>query len=245
VAPILHLTLQGLQADMARLDQIAVNLANAQTPAFKREVAASAGFAQRIDPGTSPLPGGVHLDARPATLRFTGRALDVALAGPGWFEVSTDRGPAYTRQGEFRVDALGRLVTAQGHAVMGVGGEIRLTSGNPVIDAQGHVFDATPGSPTSHRPDDAVAQLKVVQVPASAPVERLGQGLIRLLVEPETAGALQAEVRQGHLENSNVDPAREMVQLVQAMRHAETLQKVGLGYDEMLGNAIRRLGEMS
>nr|WP_255481867.1 MULTISPECIES: flagellar basal body rod C-terminal domain-containing protein [Ramlibacter] len=128
---------------------------------------------------------------------------------------------------------------------MGVGGEIRLTSSNPVIDTQGRIFDAAPGTTTSRRLADAVAQLKVVQVPASAPVERLGQGLVRLLVEPETAGALQAEVRQGHLENSNVDPAREMVQLVQAMRHAETLQKVGLGYDEMLGNAIRRLGEMS
>jgi flagellar basal-body rod protein FlgF len=246
MTPVLQLALQGLQGDMARLDQIAVNLANAQTPAFKREVAPAASFAQQVDAGASlSVAGSVHIDARPGALRATGRSLDVAIAGPGWFELATENGLAYTRQGEFRVDVQGRLVTPQGHAVMGTAGEIRLEHGDPFIDDQGRVFDARPGAAVSRKPDDAVAQIKLVQVAPNAPVERLGSGLVRLFAEPQPSGTGQSEIRQGHLESSNVDPAREMVQLVQAVRHAETMQKVALGYDDMLGSAIRRLGDLS
>src|SRR4051812_41269914 len=150
---------------MARLDQIAANLANAQTPAFKRAVTAATSFAQQVDAGSAAaVPGSVHIDARPGPLRSTGRSLDVAIAGPGWFELATDTGLAYTRQGDFRVDAQGRLVTPQGHAVMGTTGEIRLEHGEPVIDSQGRVFDARPGASVSRKPEDAVAQLKLVQV---------------------------------------------------------------------------------
>jgi flagellar basal-body rod protein FlgG len=45
------------------------------------------------------------------------------------------------------------------------------------------------------------------------------------------------------LENSNVSPMHEMVRLMEAMRHAESMQKVAIGYDEMLATSIRRLGE--
>jgi flagellar basal-body rod protein FlgF len=247
MTPVLQLALQGLQADMARLDQIAANLANVQTPGFKREAAHAPSFAQQVDAASATaLPGSVFVDATPGSLRFTGRSLDLALTGPGWFEVATDKGLAYTRHGEFRVDAQGRLVTPQGHAVMGTAGEIRLAHGEPVIDVQGRVFEGRADSSVPRKSDDAVAQLKVVQVAGNAPFERLGNGLVRLFAEPEIpAGTAQPEIRQGHLENSNVDPTREMVQLVQAMRHAETLQKVALGYDDMLGGAIRRLGELS
>ncbi|NOJ99668.1 flagellar hook-basal body protein, partial [Corallococcus coralloides] len=53
------------------------------------------------------------------------------------------------------------------------------------------------------------------------------------------------QVRQGYLENSNVSSMQEMVHLVQTMRHFESMQKVALGYDEMTGQAIRKLGELS
>jgi flagellar basal-body rod protein FlgF len=247
---ILSLVLGSMHADLARLDRVAMNLANAQTPAYKREIGVTLPFAARLEQATGQepatpmvqrpgdIPLSVHVDARPGTLKATGQPLDLALSGPGWFEVQTESGTAYTRQGNFRLDARGRLVTQQGHAVMGAGGEIQLVQGNPVIDAAGRVFESgARGTP--------LAQLRVVQFDPAARVERLGDGLA--LVHGESAPAAEGSTRieQGFLENSNVSPMQEMVQLLQAVRHLETMQKVATSYDEMLGTSIRRLGETS
>ena len=58
---------------------------------------------------------------------------------------------------------------------------------------------------------------------------------------PVREGAVQ--IQQGALENSNVNHLQEMVRLMEAVRHFESLQRVATGYDEMLANSIRKLGE--
>jgi flagellar basal-body rod protein FlgG len=220
-----------------------MNIANAQTPGYKREVVSASAFGTQLSAAASALA--VHTDQRPGTLKATGQALDLALSGPGWFEVATPGGVAYTRHGQFRLDAQGRLVTPHGHPVMGEGGEIVLLHGNPVIDAAGRVFEATStGRAAVHGAGSVpTAQLKLVQFDAAAPMRRLGDGLVLPQGEPSPArpGALQ--VRQGFLENSNVSHLHEMVQLLETVRHMESMQKVALGYDEMLGASIRKLGE--
>ena len=249
---ILSVTLQSMQFDMAKVDRVGLNLANAQTTGYKRELVAGAPFAQRFaaaaqlaDRAAVP-PLTTHVDQRPGTLRPTGQSLDVALTGPGWFEVQTGRGPAYTRQGDFRLDAQGHLVTQQGYPVMGLGGEIQLPHGNPVIDAQGRVFEGTlPGGAPPVGGAQPVAQLKIVRFEEKAPVERLGQGLVTVGGEVLATTDSQTEVRQGHLENSNVSSMQEMVQMIQTLRHFESMQKTAVGYDEMLGTAIRKLGDIA
>jgi flagellar basal-body rod protein FlgG len=148
--------------------------------------------------------------------------------------VETEQGVAYTRQGNFRLDAAGRLVTQQGRTVLGLSGPIQLAPGAPRIDAQGRVFEAGAAQPQ--------AQLRIVDFAPGAVLERLGDGLVRIQGDPQPVPAA-TELRQGFLENSNVEPLREMLQLLQSVRHMETLQKVALGYDEMLASSIRRLGE--
>src|SRR6059058_8913 len=128
--PVLSAVLGSMHADMARMDSVAMNITNAQTTGYKREVVLSTPFAARIEASSLA----VHVDQKPGTLRPTGQGLDFALAGPGWLEVSTPQGAAYTRQGDFRLDAAGRLVTQQGQPVMGLGGEIQLPSGLTVAD---------------------------------------------------------------------------------------------------------------
>ena len=248
---VLSLVLASMHADLARLDHAAMNLANAQTVGYKREIGVRLPFAARVDLGAQHRLQGetgeaqavhlaVHVDARGGTLKSTGQPLDLALAGPGWFEVQTAGGTAYTRQGNFRLDARGRLVTPEGDAVMGVGGEIVLVHGNPSIDASGRVFEGGAGAGAS-----PVAQLRIVQFDPAARIERLGDGLVLVHGEAIAAPEGSARVEQGFLENSNVSPAQEMVQLLQSVRHLETMQKVATGYDEMLATSIRRLGEPS
>jgi len=240
---ILSAVLGSMHADMARMERVGMNIANAQTAGYKREVTSTTAFGTQFAAAAGALS--VHTDQRPGTLRPTGHALDLALTGPGWFEVATPQGVAYTRQGNFRLDAQGRLVTQQGHPVMGQGGEIVLLHGSPVIDAAGRVFEGTPsaGRDALGAGSAAVGQLKLVQFDAGAPLQRLGDGLVLPQGEPSPVAAVAPQVRQGFLENSNVSHMQEMVRLLETVRHMESMQKVALGYDEMLATSIRKLGE--
>ncbi len=245
---ILAIALSSMQQDATRLERIGMNLANTMTPGYKRSVVSvTPGFTQQVDAAWSAVQTSVndlqlHDDARPGTLKSTGQALDLALAGPGYFEVQTPEGLLYTRRGEFRVDGLGRLVTAQGYPVMGTGGEIHVSSASPRIDNLGQVFDAG----TTERDPAAVSRLKLVGFDHPRVLQHVGEGLM----SAQDATAVMRElnepiVKQGYLENSNVNSMHEMVQLIQTMRHFESMQRVAVGYDEMVGSAIRKLGELS
>jgi flagellar basal-body rod protein FlgF len=259
---ILSLALSSMQQDMRRLDSIGVNLANTMTPGYKREVVAAPAFStvfdvianhartssihpSTIDAGANQAT--LQLDQRNGTLKSTGQSLDVAFASEGYFEVTTEQGPAYTRQGNFRVDARGRLVTAQGYPAMGKNGDIYLNNPTPVIDAAGNVFESIPvgGRPNSEPNSPPIAQLKVMQFDNPKSVQRLGEGLVTGEGAPSQMNEADIQIRQGFLENSNVSSMHEMVQLMQTMRHFESMQKVSLGYDDMIGSAIRKLGDMS
>ena len=237
----LVVALSALQQDANRLDRIALNLANASTPGYRREVAgagamgsAAQGFRAQVDAGmAASTPPPTVADTRPGTLRATGQSLQLALTGPEFFEVATESGPAYTRNGEFRVDTRGRLVTMSGKPVMGRGGEIVLTTPNPAIDSAGVVREA----------GNIVGQLKLATFTDPKALRRLGDGLWApgegMTPAPDTVQT----VRQGYLENSNVSSLVEMTQLIQTMRHAESVQRMTQSYDEMIGQAIRKLGE--
>jgi flagellar basal-body rod protein FlgG len=182
------------------------------------------------------------LDGRAATQRSTGQALDLALTGEGFFEVATDDGPAYTRQGDFRIDARGRLVTAGGQPLVGKGGaELRLATSTPVIDAAGNITEPN----AAHGAALPAGQLKVVRFESLAGMRHLGQGLLSAGVNGSVMADADIRLRQGALENSGVDSMQEMVALMQTMRHAESMQRLAQGYDELMGTAIHKLGDLS
>jgi flagellar basal-body rod protein FlgF len=256
--------LTSAQQDFARVDRVALNLANMSTPGYKREVVALRPFADvlmaenasgRESTGSlsssgqaAPALGGMQVlfDVRPGSLKQTGQPFDLALTGDGFFEVATPSGPAYTRQGDFHLDQNGRLVTALGDPVMGMGGEIYLTTRNPSVDTAGNITEpyATTG-PGATAPGRPVAQIKVVHFENSGTLQRLGNGLLASGQATAIASDNVTQIRQGALENSNVDSMHEMVQLLQTVRHFESMQRIVQGYDELLGTAIRKLGDLS
>jgi flagellar basal-body rod protein FlgG len=249
---ILRIALASMQQDADRLDRIAINLANLTTPGFKREVVASRPFADLVDP-TSAAGGveqgqgtAIQIDSRNGTVKETGEPFDVALTSNGFFEVSTDAGPAYTRRGNFHADARGRLITAEGYPVMGTGGEIYLTTPTPVIDASGMVTEpnATTG-PAAGAPNAPVAQLKIVQADHPARMEDIGDGVFLVASGMTEMNRAEVQMRQGALENSNVNPVSEMTALLRGNRHFESIQKLVQNYDDMIGTAIQKLGGLS
>ena len=262
------ITLASMHQDMTRLNHVASNLANVSTPGYKREAVAVQPFVDVVDgllgqvtgsthdvmasgvlaDNGSQAPGALQIrhDMRPGTLKMTGEPLDVALTGDGFFEVSTPTGPAYTRQGNFRLDGQGRLVTAQGYPVMGKGGDIYLNTQTPSIDAQGAITEpdtmAGPNAPPRGVP---VAELRIVQFDHPERLTSLGNGLMAGSDRATTVADGGAQIRQGALENANVDSMQEMMELMRTMRHFESMQKIAQGYDEMLGISLQKLGDVS
>jgi flagellar basal-body rod protein FlgF len=242
---VMGVMLGALRQDSARVERIGVNLTNALTPGYQREivvaqptrVGSEGGFARLLaaagaEDGGLPSVNIVR-DTRPGTLKATGQAWDLALASDGYFEVATPQGPAYTRRGQFQLDGQGRLVTVQGWPVMGLDGEIRPGSGTPTIQANGQIRHA----------DKLVGQLRVVQFDELGTLRHIDAGYFA----SESPGTLLPEARlalkQGFLENANVSHSHEMVDLMRTMRHFESMTRVLQGYDDMIGGAIRKLGD--
>ena len=259
MSQVLPISLQALQNDSNAMDRISANLANMTTPGYRREMAlqapvlpvdglpgggsmfASVVDAQRqqalvsagnVSTASPSLTAALHFDTRAGTLKTTDAPLDVALQGKGFFEVETDQGPAYTRNGQFHLDARGTLVTAEGHPVVGRGGRITLSPGPVTIGADGQLTQA----------GRSVGQLKVMDLSEAGPLQHSGGSLYAVAGPARPVADADVQVRQGALENSNVDHMTEMVQMVQVMRHFETMTRVVQGYDDMVGTAINKLG---
>lgn len=248
---VLGVALLSMHQDMARVERVAMNLSNALTPAYKREMSIAraangttrsfgslwdAGMAASINGSGSPDSTALETrsDMTAGTLKSTGQVLDLGLSGQGFFEVQTDKGLAYTRQGNFRMDERGRIVTAQGYPVQGKGGDIFVATSKPAIDAAGNVVEDK----------RQVGQFKVVQFDKPETLQRIGDGLFAEGPGMRQMSDADIQVRQGYLENANVSSVHEMVEMMQTMRHFESMQKVTQAYDDMVGNAIRKLGDM-
>lgn len=206
------------------LDTIANNLANASTVGFRGEkmvfssVLADAG----VSNGTAlnqainryGVLGDVELDQSQGALQKTGGDLDAAIQGPGYFVVQTANGTAYTRNGSFQVSGKGELVTSTGDQVMGDGGPISMAPGKVSISADGTI--SVNGAVTG--------KLKVVEFPAGTKISSLGN-VYYSAPDDQAEAATQSDVRQGMLESSNVNPIMGMVELVNAQRSAEMMQR--------------------
>jgi flagellar basal-body rod protein FlgF len=206
------------------LDTIANNLANASTIGFRaghnvfKSVLSDAGstsgsaFSQAVN--NYGVLSGTTLDLSQGALQKTGNDLDLAIEGSGFFVVQTSNGPMYTRNGSFQVSAQGQLITSAGDAVMGDQGTITVPPGSVSISTDGTISS-----------NGAVAgKLKMVQFPAGTPLTSAGNSYYSAPAKTETP-ATDSTIQQGVLESSNVNPISSMVELINAQRSAEMMQR--------------------
>lgn len=179
------------------------NLANANTTAFKVDRVT----AHQSPAGTHPVPV-QRTDLRQGTFRDTGRPLDLGLEGPGFFVVATDRGERLIRGGPLRLDAAGRLADADGNALLAAEGPVVLNGGEVSFEADGAV-----------RVDGAVvARLRVVEPDEPETLLKEGGGRYASPGPVHPVPGERTRVRQGSLEEPNVDPLVAMVDLVNIQR---------------------------
>jgi flagellar basal-body rod protein FlgF/flagellar basal-body rod protein FlgG len=205
------------------LDTIANNLANSSTTGYLAErnvfssILTASGNASNSSLNTAinnyGVLGETTIDLSKGALQKTGNDLDLALQGSGFFVVQTTNGPAYTRNGAFRVSAKNQLVTASGDLVLGDKGPIIMLAGPVSISADGTI--SSNGAVTG--------KLKLVDFPAGTALRSTGG--TDYTAPPNTATALKnSAVQQGALESSNVNPVSGMVELITAQRSDEMMQ---------------------
>jgi flagellar basal-body rod protein FlgG len=202
-----YLAALGSLEEQKRLDIISNNIANSNTPGFKKD---SVHF--------SDVMGEVsYTSMAPGQIRETGDKFDLALSGDGFFSVQTSQGVLYTRAGNLTVNSEKQLVTRDGWPVMGKKGPIRINdTANFRVDEDGQVFDG----------NDQVDQLSIMAFPANTILRKAKNGYL----EPQSSGiqpskALNCKVQQGALEAANFNPVEEMIKMVETMRNFETHQK--------------------
>jgi flagellar basal-body rod protein FlgF/flagellar basal-body rod protein FlgG len=207
------------------LDTIANNLANVSTAGFRASHNVFGSVLATL--GNSPLSAlnqdandfgvlsGTQLDTTQGALVRTGNDLDLAMEGPGYFAVQTATGPVYTRGGNFRVSPQGQLITASGDPVLGDNGPITIV-GTPVSISTDGTISA----------NDAISgRLKLVEFAPAVEVHSAG-GTYYTAPAGTAVPATNSQVRQGMLENSNVNPVTSVVEMITAEREVETMRRV-------------------
>lgn len=213
---------RSLSADVRAVSTVSHNVANLNTPGFRagRVVA---------DFGATLAPR-IVFDLSDGPLTPTGRPLDVALRGRGFFMIERDGAVLLSRAGDFRLDAQGRLVNPAGDLVLGESGPIQLGTEAVQIGADGSLRSG----------DRALDRLRIVDVADPG----------RLLPAADGGYAYDGgiapwggSVVQGAIERANVDAAVETVRLMELTRHAESVQRAISIYDKAMDTGINRLGD--
>ncbi len=244
----IYTSASSMVANQRRLDLISNNMANVNTTGYKKDGAMAASFPEmlisRLDENGATEIGrlgtGVSLeesytDFSMGEIKKTGGKLDLALQGDGFFVVDTPAGERYTRNGDFSINQVGQVVTAQGYPVLGERGPIQIVPGRRIsIDSNGRFhFDQLAGD-----------QLRVVNFAEKQRLEKMGQNLYQTVAGMEANQAENYQVKQGYLEGANVSVISEMVKMIEVNRHFAANQKVIRAYDETLNRTVNDIASL-
>ncbi len=257
----LYVAYTGMLQEQKRMDNLANNLANADTAGFKKEGLSSQSFdsvlvdkikdgseayqyARRIggaNPGVKI--GESYVDWSEGSLQVTDVPMDLAIGGKGFFTVefankNGDTATLYTRDGNMQMTTDGYLVTTDGDYVLGRRGtateRIKLDPFKSVtVDEQGYIY----------QDGKNVAQLALTDFEDYDYLEHYGENYY-YPVDGAAETVAKCQVYQGYLETSNVSVVSEMVEMISVSRQYEANQKVIQTYDTSLQTATQ-LGRLN
>jgi flagellar basal-body rod protein FlgF len=229
--------LSGMRTRLEELDRLAFDLANVSTAGYKTERMAKMAsdrdqFATALEAAVDVVGAGTKVDFKPGTIATTGRDLDAAIEGSGFFEIETARGLRYTRNGSFHRRADGVLTTAEGEPVMGESGEISLGTAAVSIGPDGTITSG----------NAVVGRLRVVEFASDQDVMRESGSRFKALTGAEPT-EVEAKVIGGALEQSNVSIVDRMAALTELTRGFEALQRgVSVLMNDLDSRVISELG---
>lgn len=245
----------GMLAQQMNVDVISNNIANTTTSGFKRQRAEFHDLiyqnkmrpgAPSSDAGTTMPTGmqfglGVGLGSiyrlhEQGTIKMTENPLDLAVTGEGYYQIEMPDGEtAYTRSGVFQLNENGEIVTAQGYPLQ-PGMTVPADAEDIIVNVAGEVLVKLPNTVAMQN----VGQIQLATFVNPAGLEGIGD---TLFLETDASGTATVgnpgeenfgEIRQGALENSNVNVVEEITNLITAQRSYEMNSKVITTSDEML-----------
>ncbi len=249
-----------MNAQQTNLEAIANNIANINTTGFKRaraefsdllyQTERAAGVPNRANQAVVPEGAIIGLGVKTAAVRnlhlqgglvSTGNSFDLALIGRGWFQIEAPDGSTlYTRAGAFNTNAEGQIVTLDGYTVV-PGLTVPQDATEVTVTKSGQVFATVAGQ------QQELGQITLANFVNEAGLEPLGENLYRETAAsgaanvgaPDEAGF--AYIQQNYLEASNVDPVKEITDLISAQRAYEMNSKIIQAADEMAAVVSKNL----
>lgn len=243
---LLYIAASGAKQDLIATGVRANNLANAQTNGFRAQLEqarAMPAFGEGLPTRVFSMTESPANNYESGPIMSTGRDLDVAVQGDGWFSVQTPEGEeAFTRAGGFTTGADGSLLDPKGNLVMGSNGPIFLPVplNNLTIGMDGTISARLQGAPENAV--EEIGQLKLVN-PPNDQIQRREDGLFALKSGEIAQQDLTVTVKSGALEGSNVNAVDEMVNMIGLQRHYEMQVKLMKKADTlaMRGNMLLRM----
>lgn len=236
----------GMLANQYRQDVLSNNLANVATTGFKQDLSVvrerqPAVRERMLDPDLSDqtlagMTGGslvapTYTSWEPGTIETTGGPLDAAIVGDGFFRVRAGGTDRFTRDGRFKVNAQGELVTVNGQA------QVLDTGGRPIRvppDLQDRARITADGEVVAG--DESIATIGVAGFADRSALRKAGGNL--LMAVDARPIVQQPTLQTGAYEGSNVDPTRAMVAMIEVTRaYQMNATMVGLA-DQTLGRAV-------
>lgn len=227
-----------------QLNVVANNIANMNTNGYKSQTVR---FAEYLMPvaeastfdGNRDQTLSYVLDAesvynfKPGATVQTDSPLDVAVNGPGWFTIETDKGVRYTRDGNFSLNTQGELITSSGNRVLGDGAPIVFTPQDTEIEI------AQNGTITTSQGERGKLTGVVFEN-----LSQLKPDGVNLYSGPDARPSEEVVFLQGLLEQSNTEPVNEMTKLIDVTRTYESVSRMLKKLDDLRETAIGRLGRV-
>jgi len=219
------------------LDRLAADLANVGTAGYKTERTSTEesrrAFASALDSAIDVTQGGRKTNFMPGTIASTGRDLDMAIEGSGFFEIETPGGTRFTRAGNFKVQSDGLLTTMEDMPVAGVDGEIRLPVGPVMVTSDGTI-----------RVGQTIAgKVKVVRFDNEDGLVRESGTRFHAPDGVDATEVEEARIFTRSLELSNVSVVERVAVLTETSRAFEALQKgISVLLNDIDGRAIAEFG---
>ncbi len=221
---MLYLAMSGASHSMKAQAVNANNLANVNTTSFRADLAAfqsvpieGVGHNSRV----YSVARGNGVDLTHGAIVSTGRELDVAVNGEGWFAIqAADGDEGFTRAGNFRISSFGQLETDRGQPVLG-------NSGLPIIIPPSEKIEIAPDGTVSARPVGQAASTLVVidrvkmVNPEPATMQKGNDGVMRLNDGTTSNADASVTLSSGMLEGSNVNAVDSMVNMIALARQFE------------------------
>ncbi len=226
------------------VDVVANNVANSSTTGFKRQGVQFETFVSRPSPTQATsfvYDRATFRDTTQGTISTTGNPLDLAIQGQGYFQIQTPNGVRYTRDGAFRTDNQGQIVTSSGFPVLGDAGQPLILPEDArdiTISGDGYLTAKT-GTATSRAQLGKIGIVKFENDEAVVPSDN---GLTTSQSPMPVQGNA---IVQGAIENSNTNSITEITDLIRIQRAYEQASRLIQQENSRLSNAIDKLSQTS